>query len=111
MQLKQLADSGRPLDISLTNDFAFKKTFRNKIALTGLLSSLLDIPAGEITSLEFPDTFLHGEYAEDREGILDVKVRLNHCKKSEYRNTAFVTSFLGGTEPLLYQPYVYRRFF
>ena len=81
LQLKQLADSGRPLDISLTNDFAFKKTFRNKIALTGLLSSLLDIPAGEITSLEFPDTFLHGEYAEDREGILDVKVRLNHCKK------------------------------
>jgi predicted transposase/invertase (TIGR01784 family) len=77
LQLKQLADSGRPLDISLTNDFAFKKTFRNKIALTGLLSSL----AGEITSLEFPDTFLHGEYAEDREGILDVKVRLNHCKK------------------------------
>ena len=69
LQLKQLADSGRPLDISLTNDFAFKKTFRNKIALTGLLSSLLDIPAGEITSLEFPDTFLHGEYAEDREGI------------------------------------------
>ena len=81
LQLTQLADSGRPLDISLTNDFAFKKTFRNKIALTGLLSSLLDIPAGEITSLEFPDTFLHGEYAEDREGILDVKVRLNHCKK------------------------------
>ena len=81
LQLKQLADSGRPLDISLTNDFAFKKTFRNKTALTGLLSSLLDIPAGEITSLEFPDTFLHGEYAEDREGILDVKVRLNHCKK------------------------------
>ena len=30
LQLKQLADSGRPLDISLTNDFAFKKTFRNK---------------------------------------------------------------------------------
>ena len=81
LQLKQLADSGRPLDISLTNDFAFKKTFRNKIALTGLLSSLLDIPAGEITSLEFPDTFLHEEYADDREGILDVKVRLNHCKK------------------------------
>ena len=81
LQLKQLADSGRPLDISLTNDFAFKKTFRNKTALTGLLSSLLDIPAGEITSLEFPDTFLHGEYADDREGILDVKVRLNHCKK------------------------------
>ena len=81
LQLKQLADSGRPLDICLTNDFAFKKTFRNKIALTGLLSSLLDIPAGEITSLEFPDTFLHGEYAEDREGILDVKVHLNHCKK------------------------------
>ena len=81
LQLKQLADSGRPLDICLTNDFAFKKTFRNKIALTGLLSSLLDIPEKEIISLEFPDTFLHGEYAQDREGILDVKVHLNHSKK------------------------------
>ena len=80
-KLKQLADSGKPLVICLTNDFAFKKTFRNKIALTGLLSSLLDLPPQEIVSLEFPDTFLHGEYAQDREGILDVRVHLNHSKK------------------------------
>lgn len=80
-QLKQMAESDEPLVICLTNDFAFKKTFRNKIALTGLLSSLLAIPEEEIVRLEFPDTFLHGEYAEDREGILDVKVHLNHSVK------------------------------
>lgn len=79
--LRELADSTRPLNISLVNDFAFKKTFRNKKALKGLLSSLLDIPADVITGLEFPDTFLHGEYGEDHEGILDVKVLLNHIRK------------------------------
>lgn len=79
--LKELADSSEPLNIRLTNDFAFKKTFRNKKALTGLLSSLLDIPVREITGIEFPDTFLHGEYREDHEGILDVKVILDHTRK------------------------------
>lgn len=78
--LKRLASGSEPLDISLTNDFAFKKTFRNRKALTGLLSSLLAVPATSITELEFPDTFLHGEYAESREGILDVKVLLNRTR-------------------------------
>ena len=78
--LKTLADSDCPLDISLTNDFAFKKTFRNKKALTGLLSCLLDIPAGQITDMGFPDTFLHGDYVEDHEGILDIRLVLNHRK-------------------------------
>ena len=78
--LKTLADSDCPLDISLTNDFAFKKTFRNKKALTGLLSCLLDIPAGQIADIGFPDTFLHGDYVEDHEGILDIRLVLNHRK-------------------------------
>lgn len=79
--LKKLADSDRPLHISLTNDFAFKKIFRNKKALTGLLSGLLEIPAETIAALEFPDTFEHGEYPDDHEGILDVKVLLNNSRK------------------------------
>lgn len=67
--IRRLADSGQNLNIRLTNDFAFKKAFHNKKALTGLLSALLDIPADDIVKLEFPDTFLHGEYVEDREGF------------------------------------------
>ena len=53
---------------------------RNKKALTGLLSCLLDIPAGQITDIGFPDTFLHGDYVEDHEGILDIRLVLNHRK-------------------------------
>ena len=77
-RLREIAESDTRLNIRLTNDFAFKKAFRNKKALAGLLSALLDIPLDKIKALEFPDTYLHGDYAEDREGILDVKVHLNN---------------------------------
>ena len=30
--------------------------------------------------LEFPNTFLHGKYGENHEGILDMKLYLNHSK-------------------------------
>ena len=81
LRLRQLAESDKPLSIRLTNDFAFKKTFRNKIALTGFLSCLLHISPEEIVDLEFPDPFVHGEFIENHEGILDVKVHLNHSQK------------------------------
>ena len=76
--IRELADSDTALNICLTNDFAFKKAFRNKKALTGLLSALLDMHPEQIVDLEFPDTFLHGDYPEDREGILDIRVHLNN---------------------------------
>ena len=79
--IQELAESDRKLNLTLTNDFAFKKVFRNKKALTGLLSALLEIPVSQIQSLEFPDTVLHGEFEGDREGILDVKVHLNGERK------------------------------
>lgn len=78
--IRELADSDTALNICLTNDFAFKKAFRNKKALTGLLSALLDMRPEQIIDLEFPDTFLHGDYPEDREGILDIRVHLNNQK-------------------------------
>ena len=79
--IRELADSDAILNICLTNDFAFKTAFRNKKALTGLLSALLDMDPGQIADLEFPDTFVRGDYPEDREGILDIKVHLNSQKK------------------------------
>ena len=79
--IRELADSDATLNICLTNDFAFKTAFRNKKALTGLLSALLDMDPQQIADLEFPDTFVRGDYPEDREGILDIKVHLNSQKK------------------------------
>ena len=79
--IRELADSDTALNICLTNDFAFKKAFRNKKALTGLLSALLCLRPEQIIDLEFPDTFLHGDYLEDREGILDIRVHLNNQRK------------------------------
>ena len=79
--IRELADSDATLNICLTNDFTFKTAFRNKKALTGLLSALLDMDPRQIADLEFPDTFVRGDYPEDREGILDIKVHLNSQKK------------------------------
>lgn len=75
--LWELAKSNIRLNIHLTNDFAFKKTFHNIKALKGLLSAFLEIKIEEIQKIEFMDTFLRGEYPDDREGILDLRVHLN----------------------------------
>lgn len=65
----------------MTNDFAMKRVLHNKKALTGFLSSALELMPDEIRRLEFPDTVLRGEYAADHEGILDVRVILNSNQK------------------------------
>lgn len=79
--IRRLADSSEPLSIRMTNDFAMKRVLHNKKALTGFLSGALEIPPGDIKTLEFPETVLRGEYAEEHEGILDVRVILNSDKK------------------------------
>ena len=80
-QIQKLAESGQKLNVKLVNDFAFKRVFHNKKALTGLLAALLEIPVEEIKELEFLDPFQQGDYVSDKEGILDVKVHLNNERK------------------------------
>mgnify|MGYP002510373330 FL=1 len=80
-EIQKLADSDLTLNVRLTNDFAFKKVFRNKKALAGLLSALLEIPVETIVKLEFLDTLQLGNYPKDKKGILDIKVHLNNSKK------------------------------
>ncbi len=80
-QIRKLADSDQKLNVRLVNDFAFRRVFHNKKALTGLLAALPDIPTEEIVDLEFLDPFQQGDYTADKEGILDVKVHLNHERK------------------------------
>ncbi len=80
-EIRMLADSDLTLNVQLINDFAFKKVFRNKKALTGLLSALLEIPVEKIVDLEFLDALQLGNYKKDKKGILDIKVHLNNSKK------------------------------
>lgn len=80
-ELRELAESNRPLNIHLTNDFAFKKTFRNKKALKGLLAALLHMEPTDITEIRFIDTHLEGEYPDEHEGILDIQLILNGNRK------------------------------
>ena len=65
-EIRMLADSDLTLNVQLINDFAFKKVFRNKKALTGLLSALLEIPVEEIVDLEFLDALQLGNYKKDK---------------------------------------------
>lgn len=81
VRLKELAENNEPLNIRLTNDFAFKTIFHAKEPLKGLLSAILLISPEEIVDIEFLDTQLYGEYIEDHEGVVDIKLHLNGSKK------------------------------
>lgn len=59
--LRQLAASKEPLNIKLTNHYAFRKTFKNKIVLKGFLMALLELKENEIIELEILDPFEDGE--------------------------------------------------
>ena len=41
--VRQLAASMEPLDICLTNDYAFRRIFKNKIVAKGFLMALLEV--------------------------------------------------------------------
>ena len=41
--IQQLAASMEPLDICLTNDYAFRRIFKNKIVAKGFLMALLEV--------------------------------------------------------------------
>ena len=78
-EIRMLADSDLTLNVQLINDFAFKKVFRNKKALTGLLSALLEIPVEEIVDLPEATRF----YSIIR--LMDVKTKLIYSDKLSLR--------------------------
>jgi predicted transposase/invertase (TIGR01784 family) len=60
------------------NDFVFKRLFgdaRDTSLLTEFLKSTLDLPAEDYQEVRIVDPHLKGERPEDKEGILDVKVK------------------------------------
>ena len=67
------------LQITLTNDYAFKRFLgseENKPILQDLLQCILGLSSDEITGLELMDKELTKEELSDKTGILDVKLKL-----------------------------------
>ena len=67
------------LQITLTNDYAFKRFLgseENKPILQDLLQCILGLSSDEITGIELMDKELTKEELSDKSGILDVKLKL-----------------------------------
>ena len=67
------------LQITLTNDYAFKRLLgseENKPLLQDLLECILDLTPQQVLDLEFMDKELTKEEFSDKPGILDVKLKL-----------------------------------
>jgi len=58
-------------------DFAFKEIMMDEKARIGFLSAILHIPPEEIKTTEILNTYLRKVHERDKQGILDVRVRLN----------------------------------
>ena len=79
--LKLLAESSERLNIRLTNNYSFRKTFKDIIVAKGFSMALLGLREDEIEDLEVVDPFEEGECDEEKEGILDVKLKLKDGRK------------------------------
>ena len=67
------------LQITLTNDYAFKRLLgseENKLLLQDFLECILDLAPQQVIGLEFMDKELTKEEFSDKTGILDVKLKL-----------------------------------
>ena len=79
--LRTLAASDKRLNICLTNDYAFRKVFKNPKVAKGFLMALMGLEEEEIIQLEVIDPFEAGESDDEKEGILDIKLHLNSDRK------------------------------
>lgn len=79
--LRTLAASSERINICLTNDYAFRKVFKNPKVAKGFLMALMELKEEEIIHLEILDPCEAGENADEKEGILDIKLHLNNDRK------------------------------
>lgn len=79
--LRSLAAGSERLNICLTNDYAFRKTFKNPKVAKGFLMALMGLTEDEIVQIEILDPYEAGENADEKEGILDIKLHLNNHSK------------------------------
>ena len=75
-RLRRKAESGDPIPVRLTNNYAFHRVFKKPEVCKGFLMALLHLTEEEIQSLEVSDPFQEGEEPYGKEGILDIKIHL-----------------------------------
>ncbi len=77
----------------LTNDYMFRAVFqKNKTALKGLLSVLLEIPKESIQEVNILNPIILGETIDDKTCVLDLHIHLNN---NEFINIEMQVSDLG----------------
>lgn len=79
--LRQKAASNERLNIRLTNNYAFRKIFKNEKVAKGFLMALLHLEEDKIAGIQILDPFEEGETEEEKEGILDIKLFLKDGQK------------------------------
>lgn len=79
--LRKKAAEKEPLNIQLTNNYAFRKLFKMNYIARGFLIALLGLDEEDVVKLEVIDPFEEGENEEEKERILDIKIYLNDNKK------------------------------
>ena len=67
------------IDYQMTNDYMFRMVLQsNNNVLKGLISSMMHVPVNDIESVEIVNPIELGKHIDDKDFILDVKVRLNN---------------------------------
>ena len=59
-------------------DFAFKEIMANETARTGFLAAVLELNPESIKETVILNTFLRREHEDDKQGILDVRLRMDN---------------------------------
>ena len=78
-------------------DFVFKLIFgdeKNKELLIALLSAILRVPKEDFEGLEIVNSELLREFAEDKKGILDVRVKTKGGKQIDVEIQILPTEFM-----------------
>ena len=62
----------------MTNDYMFRMVLQsNNNVLKGIISSMMHVPSDTITTVEIANPIELGKYIEDKDYVLDIKVKLN----------------------------------
>ena len=62
----------------MTNDYMFRMVLQsNNNVLKGIISSMMHVPLDTITTVEIANPIELGKYIEDKDYVLDIKVKLN----------------------------------
>ena len=74
-----------------TNDVCFAGLMENPKVRKGFCAAVMRVRPEEIAETELLPTHLHREYADDKLGILDVRVKLrSFLRKSRQRKISFI---------------------